>query len=67
MMDGAQALSVYVIGRNGDTTLPAAYASRLGKVSVGQSCIRIKRLEHIDIDVLGELVRAAVDDRPATT
>jgi len=47
MMDGAQALSVYVM-------------------SVGKSCIRVKRLEHLDLTVLAELVRASVDQHAAS-
>jgi hypothetical protein len=32
---------------------------RLGKVSVGKSCIRLTKLENLDIDVAGELCRRA--------
>jgi len=59
MMDGAQALSVYVLGGQDGTFLVEANADRLGKVSVGKSCIRIKRLEHVDLDTLAELVAEA--------
>ena len=61
MMDGAQALSVYVIGGDGGQYLVEGNAGRLGKVSVGKSCIRIKRLDQINLDVLGEIVRTAAD------
>lgn len=65
MMDGAQALSIYVMGAQGDRYLAEANAERLGKVSVGKSCIRVKRLEHLDLDVLGEVVaEAAAQHRP---
>jgi hypothetical protein len=38
---------------------------RLGKVSVGKSCIRFKKLENLDLDVAMELVaHAARDDVP---
>ncbi len=59
MMDGAQALSVYVNAGDGGQWLVEGNAERLGKVSVGKSCIRIKRLDQIDLDVLGEIVRTA--------
>ncbi|MBL8778347.1 MAG: DUF1801 domain-containing protein [Acidimicrobiales bacterium] len=59
MMDGAQALSIYVMGAKGDQYLAEANADRLGKVSVGKSCIRVKRLEHLDLDVLAEVVAEA--------
>ena len=61
MMSGAQALSVYVLGADGDRYLAEANAERLGKVSVGKSCIRVKRIEHLDLDVLAELVRRSAD------
>jgi hypothetical protein len=61
MMDGAQALSVYVMGGDGGQWLVEGNAERLGKVSVGKSCIRIKRLDQINLDVLGEIVRTAAD------
>ena len=59
MMDGAQALSIYVMGTKEDTYLAEANADRLGKVSVGKSCIRVKRLEHLDLEALAELVAEA--------
>lgn len=34
---------------------------RLGKVSVGKSCIRFKKLEQLDLDVAMELVAKAAD------
>ncbi len=70
MMDGAQALSVYVMGSDGTSYLAEANAERLStgasKVSVGKSCIRVKRLEHLDLTVLAELVRASVDQHAAS-
>ena len=36
-------------------------ADRLGKVKVGKSCIRFKRVEDIDLDVVAELSRRAAD------
>ena len=56
MMDGAQALSIYVMDTKDGGYLAEANADRLGKVSVGKSCIRVKRLEHLDLDVLAEVV-----------
>ena len=61
MMDGAQALSIYVMGGDGGQWLVEGNADRLGKVSVGKSCIRVKRRDQIDLDVLGEIVRTAAD------
>ena len=66
MMDGAQALSINVMGAATDGRyLAEASADRLGKVSVGKSCIRVKRLEHLDLDVLAELVAEAAAQHQA--
>ena len=35
--------------------------ARLGKHSMGKSCLYIKRLSDVDMDVLEELVRATLD------
>lgn len=35
--------------------------SRLGKCRTGTSCLYVKRLEDIDLDVLEELARASLD------
>lgn len=56
MMDGSQALSVYVAGSEDGQHLAEARADRLGRVSVGKSCIRVKRLEHLDLDGFRQLV-----------
>jgi hypothetical protein len=61
MMNGSQTLSVYLMGGDGDKYLAEANAARLGKVSVGKSCIRIRRLENIKLDVLEELIRISAD------
>ena len=61
MMDGAQALSIYVLGSEDGKYLAEARAGRLGRVSVGKSCIRVKRLEHLDLDEFRLLVSASAD------
>ena len=35
-----------------------SYRERLPKADIGRSCVRIKRLTDVDIDVLSELIRA---------
>lgn len=53
-------VSVYVLATDGSCYLPTKYASRLGeKVSVGKSCIRVNKLDDIDLGVLAEVVREA--------
>jgi len=35
------------------------FRDRLPKADIGKSCVRIKKLEDVDLDVLDELVRRA--------
>lgn len=52
-------VSLYLCATTDDGYLAEANAERLGNVSVGKSCIRFKKLEDLDLDVLAELVRTA--------
>ena len=52
-------LSLYVNCVKRDRYLAESYASRLGKVSVGKSCIRFKKLADLDEAALVALVREA--------
>lgn len=52
-------VSLYICAADEDGYLAEQNADRLGKVSVGKSCIRFKRLEDIDLDVVAELSRRA--------
>jgi len=52
-------ISLYVSSARDDGYLPEVYASRLGKVSVGRSCIRFKRLDDVHLDALRELLAEA--------
>ena len=49
-------LTLYVSAR----TVPAQLLKRLGKHKVSGSCLHIKRLSDVDLDVLAELVSASV-------
>ena len=60
-----QYISVYLSAEEDGAYLAETNAPRLGKVSVGRSCIRFRRLEDIDLGVLGELVRRAADGAAA--
>jgi hypothetical protein len=54
-------ISVYVSATDGVNYLaPERYKDRLPKASIGKSCIRFKRLEDIDLNVLMECVREGV-------
>jgi len=52
-------ISLYVLSADEDGYLAEQYADRLGKVSVGKSCIRFKRADDVDSDVLRELLAEA--------
>ena len=52
-------ISLYVLSADGDEYLPELYAQRLGRASVGKSCIRFKRLDDVDLGVLRELLEHA--------
>ncbi len=45
-------ISIYVCALDGNTYLAEKYAKELGNVSVGKSCIRIKKLEDLNVDTL---------------
>jgi len=52
-------ISLYVLSADADGYLAERYADRLGKVSVGKSCIRFKRADDVDHDALRELLAEA--------
>jgi hypothetical protein len=54
-----QHVSVYLCAATPEGYLAELNAARLGKVSCGRSCVRIRKLADIDLGVLGELVREA--------
>lgn len=56
-----QYVSLYISAVVDGEYLAEANAGRLGKVSVGKSCIRFKRLDDLNLDVVAELVRQAGD------
>ncbi len=52
-------ISVYVCAVKDGEYIAEKYRDRLGKVSVGRSCIRFKKLEAVDLKVLGTVLREA--------
>lgn len=52
-------VSVYVCAVKDGKYIAEQNAARLGKVSVGKSCIRFKKLEDVNLDVLEEVIKAA--------
>jgi hypothetical protein len=51
------AISLYVSGHRDGKSLAERAKPKLGKVSVGKACIRFKRLEHLNLPAVLELVR----------
>src|SRR5262245_6677270 len=52
----AQYISLYVAGHRDGKSIAEAAKSKLGKVSVGEVCIRFKRLEDLNLSAALELV-----------
>lgn len=52
-------VSIYVCALDGGEYIAEKYKDRLGKVSVGKSCIRLKKLEDVDISVLKKVIQAS--------
>ena len=59
LADRVGGLSLYVNCLKGDRYLAESYAARLGKVSVGKSCVRFKKLSDVDEATLVALLREA--------
>lgn len=49
-------ISVYICMMEGDEYIPEKYKDDIGKVSVGKSCIRFKKLEDINLKMLEKLI-----------
>jgi Domain of unknown function (DU1801) len=52
-------ISLYVLCTDEGGYIAEQYADRLPKASIGKSCIRFKRTDDIDLDVLRELLADA--------
>lgn len=50
-------ISVYVCAIDGKEYVAESYKSKLPKSSIGKSCIRFKKIEDIDLDVLKEIIK----------
>ena len=56
-------ISLYIGGCGEDGYLAETNKHRLGKVSVGKSCIRFKKLEDLDLKVAMELVKKSAKQK----
>jgi hypothetical protein len=52
-------ISIYICAVENGEYLAEKYKSKLGRVDVGKSCIRLKKLEDLNLDALKDLIRAA--------
>jgi len=52
-------ISVYICAVDDGQYVAEKYKDGLGKVSVGKSCIRFKKLEDVDIPTLKKVIKAA--------
>jgi uncharacterized protein YdhG (YjbR/CyaY superfamily) len=52
-------ISVYICAVDNGKYIAEEYTEKLGKVSVGKSCIRFRKLENVNLDVLKQVIKAA--------
>ncbi len=52
-------VSLYVCSLEGGKYLAEKYKQKLGKVSVGKSCIRFKKLEDLNLDEVKKIIKKA--------
>jgi len=52
-------ISLYICAVDSGEYIAEKYKSELGKVSVGKSCIRFKKLEDINLKTLGRVIKLA--------
>lgn len=50
-------ISVYVCGTKGGKYVAETYKKKLPKANIGKSCIRFKKVEDIDLDILEQAIK----------
>lgn len=65
MVANKTGISVYVVAADENGYLAEQFKPKLGKASIGKSCIRFKKLADIDLGALKELLIRAKDAEPA--
>jgi hypothetical protein len=53
-------ISVYACATDGKNYVPEEYKKQLPKASIGKSCIRFKKNEDIDMNILKEIILKSV-------
>ena len=56
-------MSLYVCALDGERYVAEKFAGKLGKVNVGKSCIRFKRLEDLDLETFKKVIDTAVNSQ----
>jgi hypothetical protein len=54
-----QYISLYVLCADENGYLAEQYVERLPKASIGKSCVRFKRVSHVDLDAVRDLLTDA--------
>lgn len=57
-------ISLYVTAASEAGYLAESYRDRLPKADIGKSCVRIKRLSDVDMEVVADLIRTAAEAGP---
>lgn len=57
-----QYISIYICALVDGKYLAETYQKELGKVSVGKSCIRLKKLENLNLDEFEKVLRIAAEN-----
>jgi uncharacterized protein YdhG (YjbR/CyaY superfamily) len=55
-------ISIYICALEGGQYIAEKYKDILGKVSVGKSCIRFKKLDDLNLETLDRVIRLAADN-----
>jgi hypothetical protein len=50
-------ISLYVSATEGNEYVAERYKSKLPKADIGKSCIRFKKLDDVDLDVVTEVIQ----------
>lgn len=50
-------ISVYATGGDGELYVAERYKDQMPQADIGKSCIRFKKFEHIDFEVLGRILK----------
>lgn len=53
-------VSIYIMARNKQMFLLERYKEKLGKVSLGKSCIRVTKFENLNLEEFKNLIRDAI-------